>query len=249
MFYSDKSKWNTLFESKESTEIAKMLRTNEAKILRIGNDTSDEREMNHMHEIFVESEVILHINDKLLCMMNNEWFLRTFKDGVIAYYIIDKGEEAKIEKTYDRSNIECIAMKATENGMVINLMTPSMVKKSTSGILTLEELFLDDEKVKISNRSAENELTLEELKAMEPGIVFAHGVIENSPDGLYMSNSNIGKKLIWVAKRGGIHDWAIYVHWEELGIAHVLAEGDKVSKYNVRKIVKCNDEALKWYRQ
>ena len=64
-----------------------------------------------------------------------------------------------------------------------------------------------------------------------------------------MTNSNIGKKLLWLAKRGAIHDWAIYVHWADRGFDYVLHEGDKVSKYNVRKLIKCTDEALNMYRQ
>lgn len=53
-------------------------------------------------------------------------------------------------------------------------------------------------------------LTLEMLKAMKPHTVFATGITDNSPDGIFMTNENIGKKLMWVAKRGEIHDWAIY---------------------------------------
>jgi hypothetical protein len=94
----------------------------------------------------------------------------------------------------------------------------------------------------------EHKLTLDKLKEMRPG-VFAQGEIENSPEGLYMTSSNIGKKLLWVAKRGVVHDWAIYAHWAEKGFDFVTTQGDKVSKGNARKLVPCTDEALSMYRQ
>jgi hypothetical protein len=91
--------------------------------------------------------------------------------------------------------------------------------------------------------------TIDDLKNMKPGTIIAQGVIENSPEGLYMSSSNIGKKLLWVAKCGDANDWAIYTHWEENGLAYVLSNGDKVSKYNVAKLVPCTDDVLEAYRR
>jgi hypothetical protein len=92
-------------------------------------------------------------------------------------------------------------------------------------------------------------LTIQQLKEMKPESVFASGEIENSPDGLFMTSSNIGKKLLWIAKRGGIHDWAIYADWADKGINHVIGNGNKVtSKPNIKKLVPCDDEAFKMYR-
>lgn len=92
-------------------------------------------------------------------------------------------------------------------------------------------------------------LTLDMLKEMAPGTIFAEGEIENSPEGLFMTNSDIGRKLLWVAKRGGFHDWAIYTHWKDSGRSHVLSNGDKVtSEDNIKKLVPCTEEALKMYR-
>lgn len=92
-------------------------------------------------------------------------------------------------------------------------------------------------------------LTLQQLKGMKPETIFAKGEIENSPDGLFMTTSNIGKKLIWVAKRGGIHDWAIYCHWAEKGEQFVITNGDKVTAAsNIKKLVPCDEESFSMYR-
>lgn len=92
-------------------------------------------------------------------------------------------------------------------------------------------------------------LTLQELKDMKPGIVFAHGTTTNDPQGVYMTDNDFGKPLIWAAKRGGIHDWAIYIHWADNGLQYVIEHGDKVTnKANIQKLVPCDDEALQQYR-
>ncbi|HXS59740.1 MAG TPA: hypothetical protein VN703_02890 [Candidatus Sulfopaludibacter sp.] len=84
---------------------------------------------------------------------------------------------------------------------------------------------------------------------MPPSTVFATGVIENSPDGVYMTNDNLGKKLRWVAKRGRIHDWAIYIHWAEKEEDWIRDYGDKVtSPSNIKKLIPCDDAAFSMYR-
>lgn len=92
-------------------------------------------------------------------------------------------------------------------------------------------------------------LTLTDLKEMEKGTIFATGEIENSPEGLYMINKYQGKKLLWIAKRGGIEDWAIYTHWAENGMQFVIENGDKVKgEWNIKKLVPCDQEAFERYR-
>lgn len=92
-------------------------------------------------------------------------------------------------------------------------------------------------------------LTIEDLKNMPPGTIFAEGIVENSPEGVYMTDSNIGKKLMWLAKRGNIPDWCIYIHWAEEGRLFVELQGDKVCvAENIKKLVPCTDEAYKAYR-
>lgn len=92
-------------------------------------------------------------------------------------------------------------------------------------------------------------LTLEQLQKMPPKTVFASGVIENSPDGVYMTSNDPGRLLRWAARRGGIHDWAIYILWAERTQEEVLSFGDKVTtEGNIKKLVPCDDEAFKMYR-
>ncbi len=91
-------------------------------------------------------------------------------------------------------------------------------------------------------------LTLQELKDMKPG-VFACGMTTNDEKGVYMTDTRKGDNMYWVAQRGGIHDWAIYIHWVENGLDYCRKHGDKVTgKDNIKKLVPCDDEAFKMYR-
>jgi len=94
------------------------------------------------------------------------------------------------------------------------------------------------------------ELTLEELDSFEVGKVFARGIIPNSPEGVYMSDSRVGDSLTWVAKKGfGYNDWCIYCYWSPTTEAYVLKNGEKVvSELNIRKLVPCTDEVFAKYR-
>ena len=90
-------------------------------------------------------------------------------------------------------------------------------------------------------------LTLQKLKEMKPHEVIATGLTIDNYTGINMSNSD--KILRWVAKRGGIYDWAIYIHFATHDVAYVMRQGDKVcDKENIRKLVSCDDEAFKMYR-
>lgn len=90
-------------------------------------------------------------------------------------------------------------------------------------------------------------LSLKQLQDMPAHTIFATGETVNSPEGINMSND--GRSLRWVAKRGQIHDWAIYIgisSWDEQMIA---SNGDKVTgKDNIKKLVPCDDEAFGMYR-
>lgn len=91
-------------------------------------------------------------------------------------------------------------------------------------------------------------LTPDILMGMTQDII-AFGEVENSPLGLFMTDSDIGRKLLWVAKRGSAHDWAIYTYWAEYGIQYVINNGEKVTyKSNIKKLVPCTDAALNLYR-
>lgn len=96
---------------------------------------------------------------------------------------------------------------------------------------------------------ANEKINLATFESILPGAVFAHGVIKNSPDGLYMTNTNIDKPLLWIAKKGSANDWAIYTHWESKGFLFVLEQGDKVNGAdNIKKLVNCDPNVLKLYR-
>lgn len=94
-------------------------------------------------------------------------------------------------------------------------------------------------------------LTLARLTEMKPGEIIATGTTLNHPEGVYMTNNFIGRKLLWVAKRGYIHDWAVYCLWEdEANVQTVLARGDKITTQSyIRMLVPCDDEALAMYRR
>jgi len=90
-------------------------------------------------------------------------------------------------------------------------------------------------------------LTLEKLKEMKPGTIFAKGTVSDNSVGINMTGS--GNLLRWLAVRGVIHDWAIYCHWASRSFDWIRQSGDKVtSESNIRKLVPCNDEAFKMYR-
>lgn len=55
-------------------------------------------------------------------------------------------------------------------------------------------------------------LTLQELKDMDPDTIFATGTTTDDSAGINMTGS--GRELRWVACRGGIWDWAIYIQDE-----------------------------------
>lgn len=91
-------------------------------------------------------------------------------------------------------------------------------------------------------------LTLQQLKDMPDHTVFAHGETVNSPEGINMSND--GRSLKWVAKRGQIHDWVIYIGISSWDDSLIASNGDKVgSEDHIKKLVPCDDEAYKMYRR
>ena len=93
-------------------------------------------------------------------------------------------------------------------------------------------------------------LTLEEFNKIPDGKIFATGILPNSPEGLYMTDSQQGKHLLWLAKKGYGHDWSIYCHWEDKGLHFVETQGDKVTmKEDILKCVLCSEEVLNLYRK
>lgn len=92
-----------------------------------------------------------------------------------------------------------------------------------------------------------DQLTLQMLKDMTPHTIFATGVAHDEAHALNMTGS--GKALRWIAVRGGIHDWAIYCHFQEYSPDWIQDHGDKVhSDVHIKMLVPCDDEAFAMYR-
>ena len=95
----------------------------------------------------------------------------------------------------------------------------------------------------------ENLLTLKKLQDLDPHSIIAEGETVNSPEGVYMTDNNEGRAMRWVAKRGLVDDWAIYIHWAEHDTDYIKKYGDKVTiERNIKKLVPCDEEAFKRYR-
>ena len=92
-------------------------------------------------------------------------------------------------------------------------------------------------------------MNIDRFNAIPDGEVIAKGEIENSPDGIFMTDTREGDLLKWVAKKGYGNDWGIYIHWAESGYDFVIANGDKVNaEANIKKLVPCTDELFELYR-
>jgi len=215
MLYKNKSNWNTLDRKDQETKaIANLLGVDEAKILRIGNDTTDEEEISHMDWILLRSKFLkVETNtsnpDFILCQFDGEKFVRAMIEDVVEYFIVN------------------------DEGTPANLLNITEVE------------FVDI----IDEANGKKQIDVDFFKSILPGSVFSQGEIENSPEGLYMTNSNIGKKLLWIAKKGEANDWTIYTHWADKGFMYVMSQGDKViGEANIRKLVRCTDEVFKQYR-
>lgn len=89
-------------------------------------------------------------------------------------------------------------------------------------------------------------LTLKELKDMKPQTIFQ-----------FKAGSNGQRTFMWIAKRGGIHDWAIYTSLNAIPMVDfwagnaegIAAHGDKLfDEKLIKELVPCDDEAFDMYR-
>lgn len=82
-------------------------------------------------------------------------------------------------------------------------------------------------------------LTLQQLKEMAPGSIFASG-----------TDKQYGEQNIrWVACRGDIHDWAIYIGNERDSFQRVAEYGNKTREIKrIMRYVPCDKEAFDMYR-
>ncbi len=89
-------------------------------------------------------------------------------------------------------------------------------------------------------------LTLDKLKATPPNTTFDGGTIMDGPNGLHMTNTE--QELRWVAVRGTIHDWAIYIGRGNQSDLYIKDHGDKLyNPLKIRHLVLCDDEAFNMY--
>ena len=87
------------------------------------------------------------------------------------------------------------------------------------------------------------ELTVEDLKQMEPGKIFATGTCLH-PFG------REEEEIRWIAKRGGIHDWTIYYGSVNDSVDHIKMYGNKlIGDVFIRRLVACDTDALQMYRR
>jgi hypothetical protein len=85
-------------------------------------------------------------------------------------------------------------------------------------------------------------MTLEELKELPPHTVFATG-ISNTPR-LH------SEQIRWVAKRGYIHDWAVYYSTADKEVEEIMKWGSKIHSLDlVKELVVCDEPMIKMYRQ
>lgn len=96
-------------------------------------------------------------------------------------------------------------------------------------------------------------LTIDMLKAMPHGTIFATGKADDNPKELFIAN--LRKNHHWIAIRGGSYlDWAVYSvempHNHQFQHEYVAKYGNKVrGERNIRFCVPCDDEALEEYRK
>lgn len=92
-------------------------------------------------------------------------------------------------------------------------------------------------------------LTQETINGMNPGDIIAKGEVENSPDGVYMTEHNKNHMMRWIAIVGEANDWAIYIDWAHKDWLSITKHGDKVrSIKNIKQIINCDSEARESYR-
>ena len=80
-------------------------------------------------------------------------------------------------------------------------------------------------------------ISVEYLEAIPAHEIFAAGIARDGVDGIRVARIE-GKLLKWVAVRGGIADWAVYVgeiHHSFIDIQH---NGDKVFRRSARIVTK-----------
>jgi hypothetical protein len=88
-------------------------------------------------------------------------------------------------------------------------------------------------------------ITLKQLQDLPPRKIFRTGIVRNNEDGIFMTSHRKNDWLKWVAVRGQIDDWAIYVGWDDWGTNQIYQSGDKVmDEKAIREFIHCDDEVF-----
>ena len=90
-------------------------------------------------------------------------------------------------------------------------------------------------------------ITSEYLEAIPAHSIFAAGILRDRTGGVYIGSVS-GRLLRWVAVRGGVSDWAVYVGDIEDSFIDIQRTGDKVSLGTARVLVPCGQDARDRYR-
>jgi hypothetical protein len=93
-------------------------------------------------------------------------------------------------------------------------------------------------------------ITLEKLQDFPPHKIFLTGIERNSESGIFMTRDyRANDWLRWVAVRGYIDDWAIYVGWNNDDENQIYGNGEKLTNSKlIRELVNCTDEVFARYR-
>jgi hypothetical protein len=90
-------------------------------------------------------------------------------------------------------------------------------------------------------------LTIELFNKLPNNEIFASGIVDNSPEGIFMNNK--GGKLKWIAKKGLDNDWAISYSTIDTNSEWIGTQGRKVYHDRIiKKYVPCNDEVFNLYK-
>ena len=92
-----------------------------------------------------------------------------------------------------------------------------------------------------------DKLTMEMLNDMQQGEIF-RGEIEDSPDGFYINGTE--KTLKWVAMRGYVNDWCIYVEdcYRNMDWDEIKTNGNKIFRTTAEAVIDADNEVWSRYR-
>lgn len=138
-----------------------------------------------------------------------------------------------------------------ETGFIMDTCGNRIVQVAMIGRSADDSNVIGEQIVNLANSTQQPDvrgvLTLERLKLIEPGTVFARGEVLDAPGGCNMMNT--ASLLRFVAVKGfAPDDWTIYCGWASSSYEEILHNGEKpISQENIRACVNCDDQALARY--